>query len=613
MKGISYVRKYGLGAFLYRALNKLYDVAYPNRYRAYMKLEKNKKFLMEYKPAISIILYGEKDDAAQAYSSAKNQSYQPCEIIITKNVGKAVQEVQGEYVLIMTAETILNNDCLIYMVDRLNCDECDLIYADSDAIIKGRRTKPFFKPDYSPDLLRCFDYMGVCLFNTNRLKGFLPYDESLLIRFCEKGIVKHISEVLSSHIGDYNYVYKYPEYKHNNPLVSVIIPSKDNYEMLKACVESVFNSGYSALELIVVDNGSDEENRKLYSELVNKYNGRYVYEKADFNFAYMCNVGKSEASGEVLLFLNDDIEAIDDKWLDIMVGQAMCSHTGAVGAKLLYPDKKHIQHCGVMTIQNGPVHYLANREDNKDYYFGRNRAIYNTSAVTAACLMIRREVFTCFEEELEINYNDVALCYSLLERGLYNVVRNDAVLVHHESVSRKPDMKRLNAELAKLRELYPELTGVDGFYNPNLNQHTDDMSMERPYRLKLNKLSDIAYIGDWREDCSKAEIDYVSCGEVISIGGYVSAEEYPIWFYKIYAAALVNQRIYACFDTFTELRYDKEEPMGGFSCNIAKSELSQGSYDIVIVLKNKITGKKLIAKTTSKFSVVLQHKQGKSI
>jgi GT2 family glycosyltransferase len=253
--------------------------------------------------------------------------------------------------------------------------------------------------------------------------------------------------------------------------VSIIIPSKDNSTLLEKCLSTLADkTEYRNYEIIVVDNGSNDRERQGIMRLLVKYDFKYVYEKFKFNFSRMCNLGASRAKGEILLFLNDDIEAVDGKWLYNMLLSAVKPHVGAVGAKLYYPDKR-IQHVGITNMGIGPVHKWGD-------YHGHNTANYNMLAVTGACLMVKHELFNRiggFDEEFPVAYNDVELCFRLYEEGYYNVVRNDAVLIHHESLSRGADTlpdkkKRLIGEKRKLYEKHPDFRAYDPFYNPNLVQ-----------------------------------------------------------------------------------------------------------------------------------------------
>ena len=268
----------------------------------------------------------------------------------------------------------------------------------------------------------------------------------------------------------------YPVYEvQQSPLVSIIIPSKDNVEILKQCIRSVYeHTTYPNYEIIVVDNGSSAQARMALQNFQEECAFIYLYEPMDFNFSVMCNLGAKKAGGEYLLLLNDDMEVLADcaDWLDRMVGQASLRHVGAVGAKLLYPNSTLIQHAGVTNTISGPGHKLKGLDDTQSYYYGRNKLVYDMIGVTAACLLIRTKVYRALGglyEGLRVAYNDVDLCFRLCEKGLCNVQRNDVVLYHHESLSRGDDMqdegkfKRLMEEKDVLYRRHPRLYAQDPY------------------------------------------------------------------------------------------------------------------------------------------------------
>ncbi len=241
----------------------------------------------------------------------------------------------------------------------------------------------------------------------------------------------------------------YPVYDvDGEPLVSIVIPSKDNPEVLKQCIRSVYkHTSYKNFEIIVVDNGSTERNRIVIDSFREECAFSYIYQPMEFNFSKMCNIGADKANGDYILLLNDDMEVIEDMWLTKMLGQASLKHVGAVGAKLLYPNSSLIQHVGISNTIYGPGHKLKQMDDSVSYYYGRNRFVYDMIGVTAACLLMKKEHFKAVRglyEGLAVAYNDVDLCFRLCVKGLYNVQRNDIVLYHHESLSRGDDMKDKN-------------------------------------------------------------------------------------------------------------------------------------------------------------------------
>ena len=271
------------------------------------------------------------------------------------------------------------------------------------------------------------------------------------------------------------------------PTVSVIIPSKDHPDILFRCLDSFVDktSGLGTkvkTEFIIVDNGSSEENKNRIEQKLQKINNtRYIYKELPFNFSYMCNWGAKEARGDYLLFLNDDMEIVDEDWLILLMEKAVLPYVGAVGAKLLYPGTDIIQHAGITNLRVGPAHKLQFAHDKEDHYFGQNRGVHDMLGVTGACLLVKKTLFEKvggFDETLAVAFNDVDLCYKIYEEGYYNVVRNDLFLFHHESLSRGKDGESEEKQLRLLREkdyLYEkhqDLYGKDPFYHPYL---TTDM------------------------------------------------------------------------------------------------------------------------------------------
>lgn len=276
------------------------------------------------------------------------------------------------------------------------------------------------------------------------------------------------------------------EDERENPLVSIIIPSKDHPDMLKDCIRSIrVNAGKISYEVIVIDNGSSEDLRKKAENIVLNIPGdagRYIYEEFDFDFAKMCNMGADVAKGSFLLFLNDDIDVICDNFLERLLMYAAMPHVGAVGAKLLYPEDNLIQHIGITDMNRGPTHKLMTFSDSNIHFYCRNKFAWDVLAVTAACLMVDREKFIQaggFSDRLKIGYNDVDFCVKLYEKGYLNVVNNECVLLHKESVSRGIDSEdkaksdRLSSERTFFYEAHPWLkNGYDPFYNPYLDRDT---------------------------------------------------------------------------------------------------------------------------------------------
>lgn len=429
--------------------------------------------------------------------------------------------------------------------------EADILYADED-YLDGReepeRCEPWFKPDYSPDTLKSFFYYG----NVFALRAkwartvwkhliwetgssndtdvsiyeFVLYASGQTKKICHIPKVLYTNHSLKAAeelpgkdmkmklIRNTNWWRQYHgkeirEKTGNMTKVSVIIPSKNHAGMLLRCLDTLTaKTQYPCYELIIVDNGSDRENRqRIISHIdhLEQETGRrirYLYQPQSFNFSVMCNQGAAAAKGKYLLFLNDDIEITDGMWMTHMLSLAIQFHVGAVGAKLLYPKAEgqeekpyRIQHVGITNMGIGPAHKLGGFEDVGSLYHGHNLVTYNMIAVTAACLMVDREKFRQvkgFDAQLAVAYNDVDFCFKLHEAGYLNAVCNEAVLIHHESMSRGQDdtperKERLAGELALLYSRHPELKGNDPFYSRNLVMWKKDAAYSCNYLYPCDK------------------------------------------------------------------------------------------------------------------------------
>ncbi|MGH9323937.1 MAG: glycosyltransferase family 2 protein, partial [Vicinamibacteria bacterium] len=263
------------------------------------------------------------------------------------------------------------------------------------------------------------------------------------------------------------------------PVVSVIVPTRDRVELLRRCVDGVLKgTSYRALELLVVDNQSaDPETVRWFGSLESDPRVRVLDYDAPFDFAALNNWAVRRANGDLLAFLNNDTEVIHPDWLDEMVSQALRPEIGAVGAKLLYPDDT-IQHGGVILGIGGVAgHAHRGLRRNGEGYHGRAALAQNFSAVTAACLVVRREVFDevgGFDpERFGVAFNDVDLCLRIRERGYRILWTPFAELYHHESASlglpgAPARRERFEKESRRLVERWRSLIENDPAYNPNL-------------------------------------------------------------------------------------------------------------------------------------------------
>ena len=390
-----------------------------------------------------------------------------------------------------------------------------IAYGDEDRMDEtGLRVDPWFKPQWSPDTLDSFQYFGHIFAVRAGLLAELTAEEweSCLKDIFENNCYQMLL-ALTKKVTDKRWIKANDTQKEIAPigkvllhmreetqdceravdgagsggaLISTVIPSKDNPDVLETCIASVRDktvlpSGVS-LEIIVVDNGSSGENRIRLERLAEQFHFRYFYHPMEFNFSRMCNYGIGKSNGDYILLLNDDMEIIQSDWLAKLYEKASLPHAGAVGAKLLYPDSDVIQHIGITNIKVGPVHKLLKKHDSESHYHGQNRHVYDMIGVTAACLLIARDKYDQaggLYEEMAVAYNDVELNFALYELGYYNIERCDVTLYHHESLSRGDDNLsdekwiRLLHEKDILYTRHPSLKGFDPFYSRNLAVHSN--------------------------------------------------------------------------------------------------------------------------------------------
>ena len=461
--------------------------------------------------------------------------------------------------------------------------------------------------------------------------GYLPQDMAV----CPGGPFKDVWSVYP--LGDSRIL----------PKVSVVIPSKDNPGVLEKCISSFLEKTDYAekkLEFLVVDNGSAPENRAQVERYLNGLKEHplvsrteYLYEKADFNFSKMCNVGARAATGELILLLNDDIEIIVDNWLRIMVGQTFFPGTGAVGAKLWYPACERIQHAGITNLAIGPSHKLITFPDDRLYYYGHGAVSMNMIAVTAACLLVKKSVYAelgGLNENLAVAYNDVEFCFRLLRNGYRNVQRNDAVLCHHESLSRGRDdlsdekWDRLLSEKKKLYDLYPEYKGADPYYSPFLTQNSPEYvtGYEYPFEDRLFT-AECCKVVPWKQlrravsDQLKLTLERVLFqrkfhGEepdILMAEGwcYLPGADNALYtvFFLLHAesgdgkARLYPVNVRYRYDVCAILPHETNVGLAGFTCRVRKADLEPGTYRAGLLYRHKITEQEIC--TESEFTVAV--------
>lgn len=458
---------------------------------------------------------------------------------ISKTSNDAIEMANGEFIALIDQDDTIARNALEECIEVLNNNkELDFIYTDYDKLDqKGLRCDPYFKPDFAPDTLLSFNYLSH--FNVIRksiveqvggfdhnLVGAQDYD--LYLKITEQtNKIYHISKILyhwrmstNSTSGkkskkDYAFyngkkaienalkrrkIDAVVETKRNSsfytvnycyneePKISIIIPTRDYSNILKKCVDSILErTTYNNYEILIVDNGSKENSTlKLFEYYKNNYDFIKVLKiDCEFNYSYINNEAVKECDGEFIVLLNNDTEIISGNWLKNMVGYAMQTHIGAVGAKLLYPDNT-IQHGGVVLGLGGVAsHSFIGEPRNYKAFNGLLEVPTNYAAVTAACLMIEKKKYlqlNGLDEKLKVAYNDVDFNIRLLENGYYNVFLPQIELYHHESKSRGLDTtgEKYNRFLKESKIMYDKWDKYlknDPFYNVNY-------SLKAAYRLE---------------------------------------------------------------------------------------------------------------------------------
>ncbi|MFD1885671.1 glycosyltransferase family 2 protein [Paenibacillus wenxiniae] len=491
------------------------------------------------KPHIKPILqeYAERDSRIKPVFRAENGH-------ISRASNSGIEISTGEFIALLDHDDELALNALYENVLLLNrIPVADVIYSDEDKIsVEGERHSPFFKPDWSPDTLLSQMYTShLTLYRKSMVEavgGFRvgfegSQDYDLMLRISEQTQnIYHIPKILyhwraipestASTNTSKNYthtaglkavkdaiqrrgmqayvegvedtanLYRVHYKPMGNPKVSVIIPSKNMTDVVDTCLNSIFEkTSYSNYEVIIIDNGStDVTTHKLYEYWLDKEPNRFkVYEyNIPFNYSKLNNFGCTKASGELILFLNNDIEIITPDWMTEMVGQVIRPEIGAVGANLLYPDNT-IQHAGVILGIGGVAGHSHKHFKASDYgYFSRLKMVSNYSAVTAACLMVRKDI--CeevggFDEDLQVAFNDVDFCLKVREKGYWNVWLPQVQLFHYESKSRgyedTPEKQnRFNSEIELMKERWLDELIEDPFYNSNLTKEHENFSLGNP-------------------------------------------------------------------------------------------------------------------------------------
>jgi len=461
---------------------------------------------------------------------------------IATTLNTALEMATGEFVALLDHEDVLPSHALYWVAEAINRNPlARLIYSDEDKIDgRGKRFDPHFKPDFNYDLFLAQNitcHLGVyrreliCSLGGFRsgFEGAHDYDLALRVvaaippsqivhiprilyhwrantrcdtlsrskkHVCETAGRRAVAEHLqSSGGGTVDVVSEAPAYNRirhakpaTPPLVSIVICTRDHESLLRTAVESIHTlSTYPHYELVIVDNGSQNPQALAYlASLASQPGIRVIRDDSPFNYSRLNNRAVVHCRGEVLCLLNDDIEVITPDWIEEMVSFAMKPDVGAVGARLWYPNGT-LQHGGVIIGIGGVAGHAHLRLPKGQHgYFGRAVVQQELSAVTGACLMVRRAVFDevgGLDEQIAVAFNDVDLCLRLRAAGYRNIWTPFAELIHHESVSRgredNPEkIARFQREVRFMHERWGEVLTFDPHYNPNLTMHVGNYSLD---------------------------------------------------------------------------------------------------------------------------------------
>ncbi len=469
----------------------------------------------------------------------------------------AIKLVTGQFIAFLDHDDELRSHALLEIAKSINDNpSAKLIYSDEDKIDEsGNRYDPYFKPDWDPDLLLGQNYIShLSVFEaallrklTGLRKGYEgSQDWDLTLRFTEQikdSCILHVPKILyhwrafrgsaAVNIAQKKYILEATEKVLNEtfirrkikanlnfisedsnntninyqlgqravPKVSILIPTKDRVNLLQKCIFSLFETiEYKNIEIIVIDNDSvEDETFAYFNEIKKNRNISVLNLPGEFNYSKINNLAAEKAEGEILLLLNNDIEAISKGWFQKMLYHAIRTEIGCVGAKLIYPNGK-LQHGGVVVGLNEVAGH-AQKFSQKGFrgYFGNLSINRNVSAVTGACLMIKKKIYKAVggldEQCFKVAFNDVDFCLRIKKLGYRNILIPSAELIHYESVSRGDDHGtkdkriRFSEECSAFLFRWQSKHFVDPFYNPNLTASSQRYWFGLSNKIKTTPLS----------------------------------------------------------------------------------------------------------------------------
>ena len=441
-------------------------------------------------------------------------------ITFISKINDIQKNIHGDFVCILEPGNKLDNNAFFKICEFLNKNiDSEIIYTDNDRSDNdGNRSNPFFKPDWSPYLFFSMNYLSPLCFIRKEIFNKLSINEissstlhyEVILKATEiSKKIKHVSLPLCSvlqksfsnqFLEKKNILSSYFERKkinatvgnntesgtfnikfnvENNPLVSIIIPTKNNKKILQRCVESIKkHTSYKNFEIIIVDNNSTDLGTKSYYKSLSCTILNY---KGSFNFSKMNNYAVKHAKGDFLLFLNDDTKVLEPNWLQEMIGVCSQNDVGAVGAKLVYSDNT-IQHAGIVILDTGAgFHPFQNIPEDSNKNFNLINVMRDCSAVTGACLMTKKEIFAKingFDDVFDVYYGDADLCLRIIDSGYHVVYTPSVKMLHEGSHSIIATMSSNSLEQTahwavenhfQFIKKWPLIKNGDQFYNKNLS------------------------------------------------------------------------------------------------------------------------------------------------
>ena len=441
-------------------------------------------------------------------------------ITFISKINDIQKNIHGDFVCVLEPGSKLDNSALFKTCEFLNKNiDSEIIYTDNDYLGNdGNRINPFFKPAWSPYLFFSMNYLSPLCFIRKEIFNKLSINEisrstlhyEVILKATEiSKKIKHVSLPLCSvlqksfsnqFLEKKNILSSYFERKkinatvgnntesgifnikfnvENNPLVSIIIPTKNNKKILQRCVESIKkHTSYKNFEIIIVDNNSTDLGTKSYYKSLSCTILDY---KGSFNFSKMNNYAVKHAKGDFLLFLNDDTKVLESNWLQEMIGVCSQNDVGAVGAKLVYSDNT-IQHAGIVILDTGAgFHPFQNIPEDSNKHFNLINVMRDCSAVTGACLMTKKEIFAKingFDDVFDVYYGDADLCLRIIDSGYHVVYTPSVKMLHEGSHSIIATMSSNSLEQTahwavenhfQFIKKWPLIKNGDQFYNKNLS------------------------------------------------------------------------------------------------------------------------------------------------